>query len=82
MSNSITEMKNIDLRSVNKKDLIDRSQVRIDPGQPVEQRIRSWISQLGNPYVYMDGGIVVKLSFADKKASIEDRINSLYLAGA
>lgn len=79
---SIAEMKAIDPRTVDKKRLIDRSQIRIDPSQPVEQRVRDWISQLGNPYVYLDGGIVVKLSFADKKASIEDRINSLYLAGA
>ena len=47
-----------------------------------EERIRAWIEQLGNPYVYLDGGVVVKLSFADKGETIEDRINSLYLAGA
>ena len=40
------------------------------------------IEQLGNPYVYLDGGVVVKLSFADRGESIEERINSLYLAGA
>lgn len=82
MSIRTSEMKNIDPRTVDKKSLIDRSQIRIDSSLPVEQRIREWIAQLGNPYVYLDGGIVVKLSFADKKASIEERINSLYLAGA
>ena len=60
----------------------DRSTVRIDPEASTEERIRAWIEQLGNPYVYLDGGVVVKLSFADKGETIEDRINSLYLAGA
>lgn len=75
-------MKDIDLRKVERSALRDRSTVRIDPEAPAEERIRAWIEQLGNPYVYLDGGVVVKLSFADKGETIEDRINSLYLAGA
>ena len=75
-------MKEIDLRKVDRSTLRDRSTVRIDPEASTEERIRAWIEQLGNPYVYLDGGVVVKLSFADKGETIEDRINSLYLAGA
>ena len=75
-------MKNVDPRKVDRSTLRDRSTVRIDPDAPTEERIRAWIEQMGNPYVYLDGGVVVKLSFADKGETIEDRINALYLAGA
>lgn len=75
-------MKDIDLRKVDRSALRDRSTVRIDPEAPTKERIRAWIEQLGNPYVYLDGGVIVKLSFADKGETIENRINSLYLAGA
>lgn len=75
-------MKNVDPRKVDRATLRDRSTVRIDPDAPTAERIRAWIEQLGNPYVYLDGGVVVKLSFADKGETIEDRINALYLAGA
>ena len=75
-------MKNVDPRQVDRATLRDRSTVRIDPDAPTEERIRAWIEQMGNPYVYLDGGVVVKLSFADKGETIEDRINALYLAGA
>lgn len=75
-------MKNIDIRKADKSTLRDRSTVRIDPEASTEDRIRSWIAQLGNPYVYLDGGVVVKLSFASRGETIEERINSLYLAGA
>jgi len=75
-------MKNVDPRKVDRSALRDRSTVRIDPDAPTEERIRAWIEQLGNPYVYLDGGVVVKLSFADRGETIEDRINALYLAGA
>ena len=82
MTETMRAMKDVDLRKVDKAALRDRSTVRIDPEAPIEERIRAWIEQLGNPYVYLDGGVVVKLSFADKDETIEDRINSLYLAGA
>ena len=75
-------MKNVDPRKVDRATLRDRSTVRIDPDAPTEERIRAWIEQMGNPYVYLDGGVVVKLSFADNGETIEDRINALYLAGA
>ena len=75
-------MKNVDPRKVDRATLRDRSTVRIAPDAPTEERIRAWIEQMGNPYVYLDGGVVVKLSFADKGETIEDRINALYLAGA
>ena len=75
-------MKNVDPRKVDRATLRDRSTVRIDPDAPTEERIRAWIEQMGNPYVYLDGGVVVNLSFADKGETIEDRINALYLAGA
>ena len=82
MTETLRAMKDIDLRKVDRAALRDRSTVRIDPEAPTEERIRAWIEQLGNPYVYLDGGVVVKLSFADRGESIEERINSLYLAGA
>lgn len=81
MSMDLAEMKKVDLRTVDKASLTDRREVHIDPAMPVEQRVREWIEQLRNPYIYLDGGIVVKLSFSDGGASIEDRINSLYLSG-
>ena len=68
-------MKNVDPRKVDRATLRDRSTVRIDPDAPTEERIRAWIEQMGNPYVYLDGGVVVKLSFADKGETIEDRID-------
>ncbi len=52
-------MRDIDLRRVDRSALRDRSTVRIDPEASTEERIRAWIQQLGNPYVYLDGGVVV-----------------------
>ena len=69
MTETMRAMKDVDLRKVDKTALRDRSTVRIDPEAPTEERIRAWIEQLGNPYVYLDGGVVVKLSFADRSAS-------------
>ena len=75
-------MKNVDPRKVDRATLRDRSTVRIDPDAPTEERIRAWIEQLGYPYFYLDGGVVVKLCFSDKGETIEYLFNALFLAGA
>lgn len=63
-------------------DPIDRAQLRdigsvkIDPSLSRDDRIRSYIQQIGNPYCYLDGGTVVNISYSDTEVSLSDRIRS------
>lgn len=65
-----------DVRNVDKSTLRDISSVVIDPNQSKEERIQSFVSQIGNPYCYLDGDIVVGISYADTEISLEDRLKS------
>ncbi len=71
----------IDKKS-NAEKIIDRSklkdinQVIIDPSKPPEERIKSFIEQIGNPYCYLDNGVVVQISYADTTVSLHDRLLS------
>ena len=56
--------------------------VRLDPDAGYEERLKSHIRQIRNPYCYLDGGIVVKLAFQPKGPTIEERVNSVYLSGS
>ena len=51
-----------------------------DNGHAVHPNLPEKADPVHQPH--MNGGVVVKLSFADRGESIEERINSLYLAGA
>ena len=77
----IDEMKNVVPRTVDRKTLVERGSVRLDPDAGYEERLREHVRQIRNPYCYLDGGVIVKLSFQEKAPSIEEQVNSLYIAG-
>lgn len=64
---SVEEMKNVDPRTVDRSQLVDRESVRLDPDAGYEERLKSHIRQIRNPYCYLDGGIVVKLAFQPER---------------
>ena len=45
-------------------DLKDIRDVRIDPELKGEERIRDFLRQVGNPYLFRSGGVVVRVEFA------------------
>lgn len=69
---TIEQMRNVDVRTVDPKTLVDRSRLQIDETLPREERLKQYIQQLKNPYCYLDDGVVVKVSFNDVQETIED----------
>lgn len=49
----------------------------IDPTLPKRERIKSYLEQMENPYVYEDNGTTVRLRFAGTNESLTDRILSV-----
>ena len=77
---SVEAMRNIDPRTVDRSTLMQRSSVRLDPSAPREERLRDFIQQIKNPYCYLDGKTVVKISFTNTATTIEDCLEN-YLRG-
>ena len=76
----VEAMKSIDPRTVGRSTLMQRSSVRLDPSAPREERLRDFIQQIKNPYCYLDGKTVVKISFTNTATTIEDCLEN-YLRG-
>lgn len=57
--------------------LVDIRSVKIDPAQPVEERMRSYVEQIKNPYMFKVGNTVVRVSYADTQATINDNFLNL-----
>lgn len=76
----VEAMKSIDPRTVDRSTLMQRSSVRLDPSAPREERLRDFIQQIKNPYCYLDGKTVVKVSFTNTATTIEDCLEN-YLRG-
>ena len=55
--------------------LVDIRDVKIDSSMPIEDRMRSYVTQIKNPY--MVGTTVVRVSYANTQATINDNFASL-----
>ena len=71
---TVDEMKNVDVRTVSRDDLVDIRDVHIDRTLSKEERIRSFVRQIRNPYCFKCGNVVVKTSFADTDVTLEERM--------
>ena len=72
------EYRNFDteLKSVDKDHLTDIRSVKIDPKLSKQERIRSFVRKVGNPYCYRDGDVVVGIRYADTEITLEDRLKA------
>lgn len=68
------QMRNVDVRTVERESLADISKIHIDTRMPREQRLADFVRQIGNPYCYRCGKVAVKVSFAETNATLEDRL--------
>ena len=69
---TLEEMKAVDIRTVDPEKLVDIRDVHIDTSLPKEERMRSFLKQIKNPYVFKYKDVVIKTSFANNGLTIED----------
>lgn len=68
-------LQEIDIRTVDPKDLVDIKDVTIREELPLPERVRDYIQQIKNPYCYLSHGTVVKIRFTGSR-TLEECINS------
>lgn len=73
---TVEEMKVVDIRTVDRDTLVDIKNVKIDRSLPFEERVRSFVEQIKNPYCFRCGDVVVKTSFLDTDVTLEDCVES------
>lgn len=60
----LMKMKEVDIRTVDKSQLVEISEIEIDTKLPDQERMLDFVQKIGNPYCYLDHGTVVKISFS------------------
>ena len=61
----------------NLSELVDIRDVVIDKSLPLEERVRSYVEQIKDPYCFKVGDVVVRVSYADKDKSLTSMIASM-----
>ena len=57
--------------------LVDIRDVKIDRSMSVEDRMKSYVEQIKNPYMIKVGNTVVRVSYANTQATINDNFVNL-----
>ena len=57
--------------------LVDIRDVNIDRSMSVEDRMKSYVEQIKNPYMFKVGNTVVRVSYANTQATINDNFVNL-----
>lgn len=63
------------VKNTNAEKLVDISTIQVDQSLSYEERVKSYLSQIGNPYRYLDHGFTVTCSFAGER-TVEDCLTS------
>lgn len=59
---------------INRDELKNIQDVVIDTTKPPQERLRSFIEQIGDPYCYRDGDVIVEVGYAKTDISLQDRL--------
>lgn len=73
------EMKNIDLRTVDRSTLVDIRDIVIDEKLSKEERMKSYLKQIKNPFCFRHGDMVVKVRYNEKGETLESLIANLLI---
>ena len=70
----LTEMAALDIKEADISLLSDLKDIKIDESAPVKEKINSFAEQTGNIYVNRIGDYIVKVSYQESGASIDEKL--------
>ena len=73
MEMTLDEMKNVDVRTVDRDSLVDINTIVIDESLSKEERAAEFLRQIKNPYCFRVGKVVVKNVYSNDGVSLEER---------
>lgn len=76
---TVEEMKQVDIRTVKAEELADITKISLDGCWTKEEKIKSFLEQVGNPYCYRVGNVIVKTRYSENGGSFHERFEQLIL---
>lgn len=77
---SLEDLKSIDIRTVKPEDVADIQQIKIDDTLSQQEMREEFIRQIGNPYCFRVGKVIVKATYSADGATLNDRFEELLLS--
>ena len=70
----LEQLRAVDVRSIDKNDLIDLNQVTIDETKPVPERVAEFMRQIQNPSCFRIGDVVIKVVYKENGPSFQQNM--------
>ncbi len=58
-------------------ELVDIRNVHVDRSLPLEERVRSYVEQVKDPYCFRVGNVKVRVSYAGKDQTLNDSFSTM-----
>ena len=76
----LQKLKEVDIKDIHLEELVDITDIKIDPNLPKEEKILEYIKQIKNPYCYKYKNFKVKVVFnEDENAKTLEECLSDYI---
>ena len=59
--------------------LVDIRDVEIDETLPIEERMKSYVEQIKNPYMFRVGDTIVRVSYANTQETLNDNLSLIHI---
>lgn len=73
-------MKDVDIRTVERSQLVDLKSVVIDENQPIAERMEAFVRQIRNPYCFRVGDVAVKVVYKENGPTFQQNFEEMLLS--
>jgi hypothetical protein len=78
-ADELTRLRDISVTEVDRNNLVDLRNIKINEKLSVEERISSFMEQIKNPYCFKVDGVVVKVAFSPGGKSFKEQFEQMIL---
>lgn len=73
-------MKDVDIRTVERSELVDLNSVVIDEDKPIAERMEAFVKQIRNPYCFRVGDVAVKVVYKENGPTFQQNFEEMLLS--
>ena len=77
-NDDLDKMNHQEVPGTDTEELADIRDVRIDPKSSKEEKLRSFLEQIKNPYRFRCGSHIVRVSFSETDRTLEDCLEDYF----
>ena len=75
----LKQLSQLDFTDVDKSQLVDIRDIRLDPDAPAEERLAHFIEKVGNPYIFCVGKVPVRVMFSKEGETLDNAVKNHFL---